>query len=77
MEPHFRFLTCFCNQVHNLENGFPIGHECYILKPEILQKEAAGEPIDVKQLPTDRILCPKGVKYEKETTTGRSEKTRK
>lgn len=34
------YVTTFCNFPHVLKTGRPIGHECYILNPKVLQVEA-------------------------------------
>lgn len=36
------FVTSFCNQAHNLKNGRPVGHECYVLPPRALAAEREG-----------------------------------
>ena len=51
------YVTTFCNFAHRLKDGRPIGHECYVLNPKVLRREAeagaeaalemvrAGEPL--------------------------------
>jgi hypothetical protein len=34
------YVTTFCNFPHDLKDGKPIEHECYILRPAMLQMEA-------------------------------------
>ena len=33
------YRTSFCNFGHNLKTGRPVGHECYIIPPELLRAE--------------------------------------
>lgn len=33
------YVTTFCNFAHWLDNGRPIGHECYVLPPKDLGRE--------------------------------------
>ncbi len=40
------YVTSFCNFGHWLDNGRPIGHECYILRPKDLQREADAKDGD-------------------------------
>jgi hypothetical protein len=37
------YCTTFCNRAHRLLDGKPIQHECYILPPEALRAERAGD----------------------------------
>lgn len=36
------YCTSFCNQGHDLQDGEPVGHECYVLNPAKLKQEAEG-----------------------------------
>ena len=42
VEPIRVYCTTFCNQGHDMKDGKPIGHECYILSPAKLAQEASG-----------------------------------
>jgi hypothetical protein len=33
------YVTTFCNFAHYLDTGRPIGHECYIIPPRLLEME--------------------------------------
>lgn len=33
------YCTTFCNQTHRLSNGWPVGHECYVLNRDLLRLE--------------------------------------
>jgi len=35
--------TSFCNFGHDVTTGRPVGHECYILPPAMLQAERDGD----------------------------------
>jgi hypothetical protein len=37
-----KFHTTYCNRVHDLDSGAPIGHECYVLPPAALRDEYEG-----------------------------------
>lgn len=54
------YCTTFCNQAHRIDNGHPVNHECYILKPEALKAEMEGD-FTYQPFRTDRILKPKQV----------------
>ena len=52
------YVTTFCNQPHRLSNGWPVGHECYVLLPEALRLERDGD-VDgaiATGVRTDRIV---------------------
>jgi hypothetical protein len=57
------YCTSFCNHGHQLSNGHPVNHECYILKPEALSLERRGmiEAAQIMGIRTDRILSPRKV----------------
>ena len=38
------YCSAFCNFGHRLSDGKPIGHECYVIPPALLEKERNGEP---------------------------------
>jgi hypothetical protein len=35
------YITTFCNFAHRLKDGKPVEHECYIIRPNMLQMECA------------------------------------
>ena len=37
------FCTTYCNQLHRLSDGKPVGHECFILPTAALHAEKNGE----------------------------------
>lgn len=37
------YCTSYCNHPHRVRDGYPIGHECYILPPAALRAEIAGD----------------------------------
>lgn len=37
------FTTTFCNQAHYVQDGLPLGHECYVLPPAMLRAERDGD----------------------------------
>lgn len=37
------YMTTFCNFAHSLKTGIPIGHECYIIPPELLKAEMEND----------------------------------
>lgn len=40
------YCTSFCNFGHRLKDGKPVEHECYIIPPELLRLERAGNTDD-------------------------------
>jgi hypothetical protein len=38
------YCTSFCNFGHYTDTGRPIGHECYVIPPKLLELEMMGEP---------------------------------
>lgn len=37
------YCTSYCNHGHIVETGQPVGHECYVLPPEAIEAERAGD----------------------------------
>jgi hypothetical protein len=37
------YCTSFCNKGHRISDGKPVGHECYVLRPQALKAEADGD----------------------------------
>lgn len=41
--PHEIYCTSFCNFGHWRDTGRPVGHECYVLLPSVMERERNGE----------------------------------
>lgn len=41
--PPQSYVTTYCNHGHRMSDGKPIDHECYVLPPEALNREWAGD----------------------------------
>jgi hypothetical protein len=39
------YATTFCNRGHKLSNGYPVGHECYVLDRKKLADEREGREV--------------------------------
>ena len=37
------YCTSFCNHGHRLSDGAPVGHECFIIPPKLLEGERHGD----------------------------------
>lgn len=59
-EPEF-YVTSFCNFPHRLRDGKPLGHECYVLRPESLQLEREGKFSQIEKMHDGKIMK-RGVK---------------
>jgi len=55
------YCTSFCNFGHSLKTGRPIGHECFVLDPKMLQRERAGEHVpNIVKEPRQEVKGKKG-----------------
>jgi len=57
LAPGEGYVTTFCNKLHVLKTGRPVGHECYVLSPRKLQLETddrIDEIVGSMTLPTLR-----------------------
>jgi hypothetical protein len=43
------FCTSFCNHPHRLNDGKPIGHECFVLPTAMLHYERVGDSAKARE----------------------------
>ncbi len=69
------YVTTFCNRAHQLSDGKPIAHECYVIPPRLLKAEREESPDALKlwqQWSSSHRVSHRGVKRTEEATSGGS-----